>query len=86
MFFDRTTTNVAKSQIGFIDALVLPAFSLIVNVLPNLNHILTDLQANKANWTTLFNEYDDKKNDKNPFEPERLRWTGQISPQDNDSW
>jgi hypothetical protein len=49
--------------------LVVPAFSLIVNVLPNLNHILSDLQANKAKWTALFDEYDEKKNEKNPFEP-----------------
>lgn len=28
-FMDRDTTNIAKSQIGFIDALILPAFNLI---------------------------------------------------------
>ena len=26
-FYDRSTTNIAKSQIGFIDFIVVPAFS-----------------------------------------------------------
>lgn len=29
MFYDRTTTNVARTQIGFIDGLIKPAFTLI---------------------------------------------------------
>ena len=75
-FMDRNTTNIAKSQIGFIDALILPAFNLIAQVLPNLSNIVSALESNKENWRDLFEEYDKKQSKGNPFEPERLRWTG----------
>lgn len=74
---DRNTTNIAKSQIGFIDALILPAFNLIAQVLPNLSHIVSDLESNKNNWRDLFEEYDKKQEQGNPFEPKSLRWTGE---------
>lgn len=77
---DRQTTNIAKSQIGFIDALILPAFTLIGQILPSLNHIVSDLERNKDNWRELFEEYDEKQANGNPFEPKKLRWTGNKLP------
>jgi len=38
-FFDRTTTNIAKSQIGFIDFIIKPAYGPIIKVFPNLAHL-----------------------------------------------
>ena len=47
LFYDRETTNIAKSQIGFIDAIIKPAFDPIIKVLPNIAHILDACEKNK---------------------------------------
>ena len=57
-FFDRATTNIAKSQIGFIDFIVKPAFKSVSQVFPNLDHLVQACEDNKANWTNLFDEYE----------------------------
>ena len=31
---DRTTVNIAKSQVGFIDVIVMPAYEILQVVLP----------------------------------------------------
>jgi cAMP-specific phosphodiesterase 4/calcium/calmodulin-dependent 3',5'-cyclic nucleotide phosphodiesterase len=36
MLCDRKTTNVARSQIGFIDFVVLPYFDALASVLPGM--------------------------------------------------
>jgi len=54
--------------------LIIPPFSLIAQVFPKLDHMVTDLQNNKDNWRDLFEEYETKKDKGNPFEPQRLRW------------
>jgi hypothetical protein len=36
MLCDRKTTNVARSQIGFIDFMVLPYFDAIASILPGM--------------------------------------------------
>jgi len=33
---DRTTVNIAKSQVGFIDVIVYPAYEILYQVLPLL--------------------------------------------------
>jgi hypothetical protein len=84
MFNDRLTTNIARSQIGFIDGLVMPPFELIAQVLPNLGHMVDDLKANKDNWRSLFEEYDEKQKEGNPFEPHRLRLNNLSGPRELD--
>ena len=56
---DRTTVNIARAQIGFLDVIIGPAFqaaSLILNMGPNLANI----EANKQKWTSLFDDYERK--------------------------
>lgn len=56
---DRSIVNIAKSQIGFLDVIITPAFtaaSQIVNLSQNLDHV----ERNKANWQNLFDEYEGK--------------------------
>jgi hypothetical protein len=36
MLCDRKTTNVAKSQIGFIDFVVVPYFDALSKILPDM--------------------------------------------------
>lgn len=47
---DRKTTNVAKSQNGFISFIVLPLFTQITELMPQLSCMLEQGQANKAQW------------------------------------
>ena len=43
---DRTTTNVFKSQVGFINYIVLPQFSLMHNLLPEIQYYIDNIQEN----------------------------------------
>lgn len=59
-FFDRTTTNIAKSQLGFIDFIVKPAFITVARIFPSLGHIEEACETNKLNWSALFDEYEEE--------------------------
>ena len=59
-FFDRQTTNIAKSQIGFIDFIIKPAFAPVLKVFPNLAHLDDACENNKANWTKVFETYEEE--------------------------
>jgi cAMP-specific phosphodiesterase 4 len=43
---DRTTTNVEKSQIGFINFIVLPTFETLYNFTPNIEEYLNNIKSN----------------------------------------
>ena len=64
-FFDRVTTNIAKSQIGFIDFIIKPSFVAVSKVFPKLAHLEQELENNKAHWTSCFDEYEAKKDNGN---------------------
>lgn len=36
--FDRKTTNISKSQIGFIDFVVYPYFESLSNIFPGMSY------------------------------------------------
>lgn len=57
-FYDRSTTNIAKSQIGFIDFVIRPSYLQVSKVFPNLLNLIQALDNNKAEWTDRFEEYD----------------------------
>ena len=57
-FFDRKTTNIAKSQIGYINFIKLPSYATIIKVFPNLQVNLDAMETNKEEWTKLFDEYE----------------------------
>ena len=57
---DRKTTNIAKGQVGYINFIVKPAFASIIKVFPALNFITETCENNKANWTNLFDEYEEQ--------------------------
>ena len=57
-FYDRTTTNIAKSQLGFIDFIIKPAYVAVIKVFPNLSHLEQALEDNRAHWTSKFDEYE----------------------------
>ena len=53
---NRSNTNLAKSQIGFIDFVVYPALSFMKTILPNLN--ISELEKNKEEFKNLVEHYD----------------------------
>jgi hypothetical protein len=57
MLCDRKTTNVGKSQIGFIDFVVLPYFDAISKILPDMSYACDQLRSNKEVWQSSVEEY-----------------------------
>ena len=64
-FYDRKTTNIAKSQIGFINFIIKPAYTTVIKVFPNLSHLEAACEGNVANWTELFDDYENQLNEGN---------------------
>lgn len=57
---DRYTVNMAKSQIGFIDIIVLPIYEVIKAFLPNMQKYIGNLETNKSLWKEKIEEYEEK--------------------------
>ena len=53
---DRYTVNTAKSQIGFIDAIVFPTYQLLKQVAPKVD--LSNFEINKNNWKDMIDHYE----------------------------
>ena len=56
---DRTTVNIAKSQIGFLDVIITPAFTAASQIL-ELTFNIANVEINKGKWSSLFEEYEDR--------------------------
>ena len=50
MLCDRYTTNVAKSQIGFINFMVQPLFEVVNQMVPEAGQTLEYLKSNRTYW------------------------------------
>ncbi|CAK87723.1 unnamed protein product (macronuclear) [Paramecium tetraurelia] len=57
MLCDRRTTNVAKSQIGFIDFMVLPYYNTLAQILPLLSDYIDQITENKKAWAEKIEHY-----------------------------
>ncbi|KAL4457029.1 hypothetical protein ABPG74_014667 [Tetrahymena malaccensis] len=57
---DRYTTNIAKSQIGFIDFIVQPYFETICQFIPELLNYMPLFEQNKQEWQS-YEEYYDRQ-------------------------
>ena len=53
---DRSTTNIPKSQIGFINNIVTPCFVLLNQIAPKLSFFLDNLKTNGKYWENEFNK------------------------------
>lgn len=63
MLCDRKTTNVSKSQIGFIDFVVTPYFDALSKILPEMTYTVNQLKSNKEQWAQLTNDYEKQRED-----------------------
>jgi hypothetical protein len=57
---DRTTINIAKSSMGFIDVIVEPAYLAFAKFLPHIQVNLDNISANKSKWKNLVMDYQEK--------------------------
>lgn len=61
MLCDRDNTNVAGSQPGFIGFVVMPLFTQLAHVMPELGDAITQLKSNLNAWKTYEETEEDKK-------------------------
>ena len=47
---DRETTNISKSQVGFINNIIRPTFQLVVALLPNTENLMNCIEENLDKW------------------------------------
>jgi hypothetical protein len=74
MFMDRVTTNIASSQMGFIDFIIKPSFEVTAMLLPCLYRLTEGVEANKKHWETRVTEYSPaKKNDQKSNKSKKSR-------------
>ena len=50
MFMDRCTTNIAKSQVGFINFIIKPSFEAATIFLPGIHRNIENMELNKRNY------------------------------------
>ena len=58
---DRNTVLLSQSQVGFIDAIVLPLFSVINEYFPGLNFTLQNIDKNEKYFKGVKEKNDKKK-------------------------
>lgn len=58
---DRETTNINKSQIGFIQFVVAPTFETLLNIIPNISPYYEMVNKNLNRYETLVKEDEQKK-------------------------
>jgi 3'5'-cyclic nucleotide phosphodiesterase len=56
-FCDRSTLNIAKSQIGFISGVILPYINPLCKLAPQLSFIQNNAEENKQWWTERIAEF-----------------------------
>ena len=62
---DRETTNVNKSQIGFISFIVKPTFDLLVNILPEISPLNDFIKINLRHYQNICSQEEKEKSNKN---------------------
>ena len=79
---DRNLVTLPQSQVGFIDAIVLPLFSVVNEFFPGMNFTLQNLKINEEYYKGI-KEKNDKKKIKDEIKEEEEDKNGNSD--DNDS-
>jgi hypothetical protein len=58
---DRCNINIAKSQIGFINFIVLPSFDIYSKFLPKVTRNVEQLKTNIEHWNEIVQEWEELK-------------------------
>ena len=59
MLCDRYTTNFAKSQIGFLNFVIHPYFSILASVIPKMEILTKEITTNVEIYKTKVDEYEE---------------------------
>ena len=62
---DRDTTSIPKSQVSFINFIVLPLYEILCNVMPNIKPYLENIKLNKNIYNEKYKEEQEKNLNKN---------------------
>ena len=57
---DKPNVNIAKQQVGFMKAIVQPAYEAFELLIPMVDSNLTRCKENLGKWESLINEYEQK--------------------------
>ncbi len=87
---DRDTVSLPQSQVGFIDAIVFPLFSVICEFFPNLNFTLENLGKNLAYYKGVKENENKKKikeeiKEEDEFEKDDKKDSGKNSDDNKDN-
>jgi hypothetical protein len=66
MLCDRHTSNFAGGQVGFINFMILPYFTLFSKILPKLEYSIAACQNNVTKYKELIDSYEEQKKEGNP--------------------
>lgn len=58
---ERETTNINKSQIGFINFVVMPTFEALLNITPEINPYMEFIKNNLRKFEAMVQEEDENK-------------------------
>jgi hypothetical protein len=64
MFCDRTTAEIPKSQIGFIKAIIIPSFDILVDLFPPLVYLKAQVETNLQGWAEIIEEESKQREEK----------------------
>ena len=53
---DRDTTNVPKSQVGFIGGFIIPTYNFLIIMFPTLSYTIENAKDNLNRWQKLADE------------------------------
>ena len=70
-FMDRCTTNIAKSQVGFINFIIKPSFEAATIFLPGIHRNLENMEINKRNYESRIEDDEQRMNQ------EKAKWDQQ---------
>ena len=57
---DRYTVNIARSQMGFLDYIVTPAYTALKDMLPAAQRNIDNIESNKEKWKALIDVFEEK--------------------------
>ena len=81
---DRNTVSLPQSQIGFIDAIVSPLFSVVCEFFPGMNFTLENLKKNREYYKTEIDNNNKKKLQKDEIKEDKEKESDKSEKSDSD--
>lgn len=76
---DRETTNVAQSQPGFLNFIVIPLFKALAEAIPAVQDCVDSAEMNVASWSTYDESEEERKCYKNQKSVEKMKLKKNLS-------